>query len=69
MSYCFDGIVLYDLEEVLGRRVLTDVEAVMIIDGFPLYDNGSAVQALEPGSCLIARPGRLPGSDIHYALC
>jgi len=69
MSYCFDGIVLYDPKEVLGPRVLTAFEAVMIIDGFPLYDNGRAVQALEPVSLLIARTGRPPGSDIHYALC
>lgn len=57
MSYCFGGTVLYDPKEVLGPRVLTDFEAVMIIDGFPRYDNGHAVQTLEPGSLLIARPG------------
>ena len=57
MSYCFGGTVLYDPKEVLGPRVLTDFEAVMIIDGFPQYDNGRAVQMLEPGSLLIARPG------------
>ena len=57
MSYCYGGTVQYEPREVLGPRLLTDYEAVMIIDGFPIYAGNEGELQLEPGSILLARPG------------
>ena len=57
MRYCYGGTALYEPGEVLGPRLLTDFEAVLIIDGFPTYERDSMKYRLSPGSIHVARPG------------
>jgi len=57
MAYCYGGTVLYEPGEVLGPRLLTDFEAVLVIEGFPRYETPEGSQVLEPGSILVAQPG------------
>ncbi|MEO0453592.1 MAG: AraC family transcriptional regulator [Verrucomicrobiota bacterium] len=57
MKYCYGGTALYQPGEVLGPRLLTDFEAVLIIDGFPTYERDSRRYRLKPGSIHVARPG------------
>ena len=57
LSYCYGGTSLYEPGAVLGPRLLTDFEAVLIIEGFPRYETDKGSQVLEPGSLLVAQPG------------
>lgn len=57
MAYCYGGTALYEPGEVLGPRLLTDFEAVLVIDGFPRYETPEGAQVLEPGTIHVARPG------------
>jgi len=57
LSYCYGGTVQYEPGEILGPRMLTDYEAVLILAGSPHYETAAGFQALAPGSILIARPG------------
>ena len=57
LTYCYGGTVQHEPGEVLGPRILTDYEAVLVIEGFPLYQTDHASTILEPGSILIAQPG------------
>jgi AraC family transcriptional regulator len=57
MAYCYGGTALYEPGEVLGPRLLTDFEAVLVIDGFPRYETSEGSQVLEPGAILISQSG------------
>lgn len=63
LSYLYGGTVVYEAGEVLGPRLLSDFEAVLIIEGFPAYETAEGVQKLGPGSILIAQPG---SHEIYY---
>ena len=56
LSYCYGGVASYEPKEVLGPRLLTDYEAVLIIEGFPIYESQKGSFSLEPGSILVAQP-------------
>ena len=57
LSYCYGGTAMYEPGEVLGPRLLSDFEVVLIIEGFPHHETKEGLRALEPGSIMIAQPG------------
>jgi len=59
LSYCYGGIVTYDPGEVLGPRLLTDFELVIVIEGTLTYENDTSINQLKPGSILLAKPNTM----------
>ena len=57
LAYLYSGTALYRPGEVLGPRLLKDFEAVLIIEGHPVYETQRGNYRLEPGSIVLARPG------------
>lgn len=57
LSYLYGGSVRYQPGEILGPRVLTDYEMVLIIEGQARYEANRESHRLQPGSVILARPG------------
>jgi AraC-like DNA-binding protein len=56
-EHCYAGISVYEPGDVLGPRLLSDFEAVLVLEGAPLYETDEGAQVLEPGSIVLAQPG------------
>ncbi|RKX39265.1 MAG: hypothetical protein DRP64_14475 [Verrucomicrobia bacterium] len=57
LAYLYSGIGIFQPGEILGPRLLTDFEGVLIIEGHPSYETQYGIYHLEPGSIVLARPG------------
>ena len=57
LAYLYGGSVRYQPGEILGPRVLTDFEMVLIVEGRAVYEANGERHRLEPGSVILARPG------------
>jgi len=57
LSYLYGGTALYEPGEVLGPRLLTDYEAIMVIEGEPIHETQFGQQQLSPGAIVLTQPG------------
>ncbi len=57
LGYLYGGSARFRCGEVFGPRLLADFELVLLIEGGVIYEHGEDRHQLEPGSCVLARPG------------